>query len=103
MIKSLVEFPLISTLIPGICPLIDGDAIVFQRLTDDPWTTNVIEFLPTPFTELGALHFLRTLEDPLQSSGDTRASAGVLAYDFAARGTCSREPGYTAHLAKLFP
>jgi RimJ/RimL family protein N-acetyltransferase len=60
MIKSLSDFPLISTARLRITPLLDGDVSAFQRLTDDPSITDVVEFLPTPFTELDALQLLRT-------------------------------------------
>jgi len=60
MIRSLADFPLISTLRLRIGPLIDGHVSAFQRMTDDPSITNVVEFLPTPFTELDALQLLRT-------------------------------------------
>lgn len=60
MIKSLSDFPLISTARLRITPLIDGDVSAFQRLTNDPSITDVVEFLPTPFTELDALQLLRT-------------------------------------------
>ena len=60
MIKPLTDFPLISTVRLRITPLLDGDVSAFPRLTDDPSITEVVEFLPTPFTELDALELLRT-------------------------------------------
>ncbi|WP_028749646.1 hypothetical protein [Rhizobium mesoamericanum] len=41
----------------------DGEVSAAQRLTDDPLITNVLEFLPMPFTEHDALQLLRTQDE----------------------------------------
>lgn len=60
MITSHADFPLISTVRLRFTPLLDGNDSAFQRLTDDRSMTDIVEFLPTPFTELDALQLLCT-------------------------------------------
>ena len=61
--RSLANFSQFPTLRLRIDPLLGGDVSAFRRMTDDPFITDVVDFLPTPFTELDALKLLGSQDE----------------------------------------
>lgn len=58
MHKNLLDFPPVLDKRLRIRRLLTLDVTALQRLTNDPSITNVVHFLPTPFTERDALELL---------------------------------------------